>query len=1307
MAGSWKSLPLPPNVPSGAFSAETMLLLTNGNLLVHNAYGQEWLLFSPDPNQGYLGGAWGAVSEMSTLRGFFASGVLNDGRVFVVGGETSTATTGDISSGDIYDPATNLWTPMVGTNTPPSYIQGDASACVLTDGRVVFGAISSNQTAVWDPVNSSWTAAGTAFGTQGNSKFGNCNEETWTLLPDGSVITVNTKAPAAGGGLNNSPTSAERYIPSLDLWQQTPALPDVLALTSLTDNATNPPTPAAAYEIGPAIFLPTGKMIAFGATGHTAIYDPVAGAWTAGQDFPQDPGDPSNNNLVLSPTGLLTLSDAPACLQPNGRVLVVAGTLYLRVQGTQNLLFSKNSQFFEYDPTANSLTKLALQPPGNTGSQDTWTARFLLLPTGQILLSMQQGQIYLYNPDPNEGSYNAAWQPTIVSFPDTLVIGDSYLLTGTGLNGLSQANSYGDDAQMATNYPIVQITDTVSSAVYYLQTQDFSSLGIAVAGNQTCSVSVPSTTPPGAYSLVVIANGIPSAPQQVEIGTQDLSFQMEETTYGGGQVQAQINLSGAPAVFPLVFYVQTEGCTLAQCGISGAASLADPTNQPTVASPDQRIAFSYAGQTAVEDLSNPGPQRVQYPFQVSFKDATIFSDPTYFPSGVKQATLTINANFTPVGGQPMNAQATITLTQTPNPFILHNDPQVEQDWYLSQDLRVFQVVAGTTYLGVQCPNTGDAISDATTYISNVITAFNKDRAAADTLFGGLSEDEGDTSQLTLAPTNASNTPVFNFALARVRTQDVAPANDVRVFFRMWAAQQTDALYDPNTTYASRPNGTEKIPVLGVQNDQIITIPFFATPRIDASTASMATQTDTPNVQPTIAPDSLGAEVHTFFGCWLDINQPSTAPNAQLFPAVVFGDAAGPFGGLGPLLPIQSFAKSDHQCLIAEISYDIDPIQTGADPSSTDKLAQRNLAFVNVPNPGHQPSRIAPQTFEARSSPLRLRADRKPDELRFDFSQLPRGSVASVYLPDVASADILAWATRLYTTHRLKATDAHTIQMPASGTGWLPIPQGGPVHIPGLLSIEFPLGIRKGQKFEIPVSQITSAGGGSVVMVEQTTQAQLSARAAATKRSARARAAPPAVAAAKVQQVRPWRRTRGCFRLTVPVQTKHEILPDAERLLSIFLWTSKTLPKASRWRLVFDRYLDELKARLAFLGRDPGQIIPSPLGQWQGDEPGKGAQGGGGDEPGKGARGGGGHDPDRHEEGVRGKILTLCYDHFGDFEGFELETEQAHRRFFASRETRVEDLARRACELRLVVQVFPLPGRAEFRSLRVHESRREL
>ena len=140
--------------------------------------------------------------------------------------------------------------------------------------------------------------------------------------------------------------------------------------------------------------------------------------------------------------------------------------------------------------------------------------------------------------------------------------------------------------------------------------------------------------------------------------------------------------------------------------------------------------------------------------------------------------------------------------------------------------------------------------------------------------------------------------------------------------------------------------------------------------------------------------------------------------------------------------------------------------------------------MNVPNQGHRQSRVVPQTFEIRPSPAKLLADRKPDELQLDFSQLPHGCSAPVHLPAVDSAEILDWAIRLYTTHRLTAANAQTIQMPASGTGWLPVAQGGVVNLAGLLTVDFPEGVRKSQRFQIPVSQITSVAGGSVVGVVQ-------------------------------------------------------------------------------------------------------------------------------------------------------------------------------------------------------------------------------
>jgi len=56
------------------------------------------------------------------------------------------------------------------------------------------------RTAIWNPVTDTWTNAGTNFGRlAADTKRNNCNEETWTLLPDGSVLTVSTFNPPASG----------------------------------------------------------------------------------------------------------------------------------------------------------------------------------------------------------------------------------------------------------------------------------------------------------------------------------------------------------------------------------------------------------------------------------------------------------------------------------------------------------------------------------------------------------------------------------------------------------------------------------------------------------------------------------------------------------------------------------------------------------------------------------------------------------------------------------------------------------------------------------------------------------------------------------------------------------------------------------------------------------------------------------------------------------------------------------------------------------------------------------------------------
>ena len=69
----------------------------------------------------------------------------------------------------------------------------------------------------------------------------------------------------------------------------------------------------------------------------------------------------------------------------------------------------------------------------------------------------KSGQIWLYTPDAASGHPDPAWLPVISSAPSVVAPGGTYPLEGYQLTGLSQAVSYGDDATMATNYPIVRM----------------------------------------------------------------------------------------------------------------------------------------------------------------------------------------------------------------------------------------------------------------------------------------------------------------------------------------------------------------------------------------------------------------------------------------------------------------------------------------------------------------------------------------------------------------------------------------------------------------------------------------------------------------------------------------------------------------------------------------------------------------------------------------------------------------------------------------------------------------------------------
>jgi len=150
----------------------------------------------------------------------------------------------------------------------------------------------------------------------------------------------------------------------------------------------------------------------------------------------------------------------------------------------------------------------------------------LLVPSGQVLLSASSSDVEVYTPD---GDPEEDWRPTITSCPANIRTKQTYQLSGRQLNGLSQACSYGDDATMATNYPIVRVRSEVDGKEYYAKTFDHSTMAIATGSTIVSThFKLPFGVPGGKADLVVIANGIASEPVDIVVIPWRLFFPFNE-----------------------------------------------------------------------------------------------------------------------------------------------------------------------------------------------------------------------------------------------------------------------------------------------------------------------------------------------------------------------------------------------------------------------------------------------------------------------------------------------------------------------------------------------------------------------------------------------------------------------------------------------------------------------------------------------------------------------------------------------------------------------------------------------------------
>jgi hypothetical protein len=654
-------------------------------------------------------------------------------------------------------------------------------------------------------------------------------------------------------------------------------------------------------------------------------------------------------------------------------------------------------------------------------------------------------------------------------------------------------------------------------------------------------------------------------------------FQFQRNPISQDEVDARRKLGSLP--LKDAFFVIVDGFSADELDVHGPN---DPLNNDplNVTSPVAGMTITPTGN--VPDTGSWGAefQRFTFTYDVGFTNDDPFNN---FPSLAESQDFILNV--TAGKGPKRSASAFLTLIKLPDPFILHGDPS-----WLSVDLRVFAVQAGQPAFSGSPLTVNDA-AGCPQYIQNLMSVITPDQF--DT---GLSTSE-EFSKLYTQSTDGQGHNIFNFALAKVHYIGNNPNPlDVRVFFRMFQAQSTTGQFDftPGMSatqpaqYRRGTNGDgEPIPLAGFLGNEYVTIPFFASPRIDSTVASMTSQTDKPNIQ-TFTPKPDGSEVIKFYGCWLDFNQPfRTSPSSGL---VVSNDVLpvhvqspnvdGPF--TTGAVPIQSLVRAMHECLIAEIDYSPTPIPVGKDTSNWDKLAQRNIAYSDAG------SATAVTPFDIKPTILPpLPADQTPDELMIDWGSTRADTRAQIYLPAIKVSDILTLASRMYSpSDRLTRIDDHTLGCRVGGITYIPIPSStstaGDANYAGLISIAMPDTLEKGEVFNVVVRQVTNASAPlpDIPSIKVTSKIELQLQ---------------QIAASAVLNEIVWRRISGAFQLTIPVGDKALLLRRESNDYAVLLAIAQAIPSTSRWSPVFTRYLQVVAGRVTAFGGDPTVILPSPTG----------------------------------------------------------------------------------------------------------------
>jgi len=155
-----------------------------------------------------------------------------------------------------------------------------------------------------------------------------------------------------------------------------------------------------------------------------------------------------------------------------------------------------------------------------------------------------------------------------------------------------------------------------------------------------------------------------------------------------------------------------------------------------------------------------------------------------------------------------------------------------------------------------------------------------------------------------------------------------------------------------------------------------------------------------------------------------------------------------------------------------------------------------------------------------------------DELVFLWNNLPRDAVVDVYIPHVPATEIINYRNLRHAPGTVKILNDNTLRLIVGGVTYLPIPPFFGDNLAGLITVQLPAGIKKGQRYKVDILQMRIDEG----------------------------------------------RTLGGFQLNIQVEKSFEIVEQEIRWLELFHKRLSLTPEHDRWFPILQKQVEFTRLR---------------------------------------------------------------------------------------------------------------------------------